>query len=294
MPRARKLANLSPYIFAQLDERVYQLRQRGAMDIVDLGKADPDRPSPDPVVKRLQEADDFMTEVIEWCRKRDILLCYDNAYSEITYDGHRATSLLQYPGGREVGLEFISFSKTYNMAGWRLGAAVGHRDAIESLLVVQSHVDSGVFAPIQFAGATAVETVWQGSFPDEQRRIYQRRRDDALARFASIGWPVEKPAGTVYLWVPVPAGMTSETFARRLLDEYHVVVAPGTAFGPSGEGYVRLSLTTADDHIRKGVDRICAAIRAWHSPGSPVPPEPPQTNAAPRHEPVGTKPAGGA
>ncbi|CAB3394213.1 aminotransferase class I/II-fold pyridoxal phosphate-dependent enzyme [Kyrpidia spormannii] len=418
MPRARKLAGLSPYIFAQLEERVYRLREQGVADIVDLGKADPDHPSPDPVVRRLQETaadpenhhypafrgslflrrriaewykrrfgvnvdpdtevmvllgskeglfhvslayvspgdvglipdpafpayndgiwfaggrvvrmpllrkrgftpdlsaipefeaskarvlflnyphnptgalapDDFMAEVIRWCREREILLCYDNAYSEITFDGHRAKSLLQYPGGREVGVEFTSFSKTYNMAGWRLGAAVGHREAIESLLVVQSHVDSGVFAPIQFAGATALETVWPGDFPERQRLMYQKRRDDALARFAAIGWPVDKPPGTVYLWVPVPDDMTSETFADKLLDEYHVVVAPGTAFGPSGEGHVRLSLTTADENVHKGVDRICTALRRWQPQGAPKSAEPAQKAGIDRiHQ---TSPAG--
>jgi LL-diaminopimelate aminotransferase len=147
------------------------------------------------------------------------------------------------------------------MAGFRLGAAVGNEEVINSLLVVQSHINSGVFAPIQFAGVTALTDVTHSGFIQKQNQEYQRRRDYAIKKFQEIGWDVHKPDATVYLWVPVPEGSTSLDFANHLLDKYSVVVAPGTAFGATGEGYVRISLTTAYENVVKGIDRICQAIQ---------------------------------
>ncbi|TCP53803.1 LL-diaminopimelate aminotransferase [Tumebacillus sp. BK434] len=210
---------------------------------------------------------EFMERAIRFCREHEILLCYDHAYSEVYYDEHnKPKSLLEYPGGQDVGVEFFTFSKTFNMAGWRLGAAVGNKEVINSLLVVQSHINSGIFAPIQFAGVTALTEVTHSNFPQEQRAEYKRRFDYALGRFKAIGWDVHPPEGTVYLWVPTPEHLNGEEFANLLLDEYHVVVAPGTAFGETGDRYVRLSLTTEYENVVKGIDRICDALQKQVEP----------------------------
>jgi LL-diaminopimelate aminotransferase len=205
---------------------------------------------------------EYMQKAIRFCRENEVLLCYDHAYSEVYFDdSNKPKSLLEFDGGKEVGVEFFTFSKTFNMAGWRLGAAVGNREVINSLLVVQSHINTGIFAPIQFAGVTALTEIARSDFLAKQRAEYKRRRDYALKRFGEIGWDVHRPDATVYLWVPTPKDMNGEEFASRLLDEYHVVVAPGTAFGTTGDRYVRLSLTTGYDNVVKGIDRICEALQ---------------------------------
>lgn len=183
-----------------------------------------------------------------------ILIAQDAAYSEITFDGFVAPSILQVEGGREVAIEFHSLSKTFNMTGWRLGFAVGHREALRLLSRVKSNVDSGIFQAIQWAGKEALE---QGrEFLRQNVQIYQRRRDLFVQGLNRLGWNVISPKGTFYVWIPVPPGYTSQELALKLLEEAHIVVTPGNGFGPNGEGYVRASLTIAEERLEEALRRI--------------------------------------
>lgn len=191
---------------------------------------------------------------VEFAKKNDLVICHDNPYSEITFDDYVAPSFLQTPGAKEVGVEFNSLSKTYNMTGWRIGYVVGSASVIEALGRVKTNVDSGIFNAIQLAGIEALE----GSQDpvEEMRQIYKRRRDLVVETLAEIGIKVDKPKATIYVWVPVPEGYTSESFAEYILEKAQVVVPPGNAYGPSGEGYIRISLTTKDDRLEEALKRI--------------------------------------
>jgi LL-diaminopimelate aminotransferase len=188
----------------------------------------------------------------------DTLLAHDNAYSEITYDGYVAPSILEVPGAIDVAVEFGSLSKTFNMTGWRIGWVVGNAVAIEALGRVKTNIDSGIFNAIQRAGVAALN----GGMPHLPELIarYQRRRDRIMDVFWDAGWKVEAPKGALYVWLPTPKGESSVDFTARLLDQAGVVVAPGSGYGPSGEGYVRLSLTISDDRLDEGVERIRKAL----------------------------------
>ncbi|HJZ36393.1 MAG TPA: LL-diaminopimelate aminotransferase [Solirubrobacterales bacterium] len=198
--------------------------------------------------------DGFFEEVIDFARANEILVVHDNAYSETTYDGYVAPSFLATPGAKEVGVEVFSVSKGYNMTGWRCAAILGHPGAIQSYWRLKTNVDSGLFEAIQIAGATAI------SGPPEplaeMNAIYQRRRDLVVSALGAIGVDVTPPKGTIYVWAPVPSGHTSTSFAETVLEEAAVVVSPGSMYGPSGEGFFRISLTTPDDRIEEAVERM--------------------------------------
>jgi LL-diaminopimelate aminotransferase len=198
--------------------------------------------------------DGFFEEAIDFARANEILVVHDNAYSETTYDGYVAPSFLATPGAKEVGVEVFSVSKGYNMTGWRCAAILGHAGAIQSYWRLKTNVDSGLFEAIQIAGATAI------SGPPEplaeMNATYQRRRDLVVSALGAIGVEVTPPKGTIYVWAPVPSGHTSTSFAETVLEEAAVVVSPGSMYGPSGEGFFRISLTTPDDRIEEAVERM--------------------------------------
>jgi len=198
--------------------------------------------------------DGFFEEVIEFAREHEILVVHDNAYSETTYDGYVAPSFLATPGAKEVGVEVFSVSKGYNMTGWRCAAILGHPDAIQSYWRLKTNVDSGLFEAVQIAGATAISGP-QDSLA-EMNKTYERRRDLVVSALGAIGVDVTPPKGTIYVWAPVPSGHTSTSFAETVLEEAAVVVSPGSMYGPSGEGFFRISLTTPDDRIEEAVERM--------------------------------------
>jgi LL-diaminopimelate aminotransferase len=196
----------------------------------------------------------FFEDLVDYARKYDVLLAHDNAYSEITYDGYRAPSLMQIPGAREVGIEFHSLSKTYNMTGWRIGFAVGGKNIIEAFGRVKTNIDSGVFSAIQLAGIGALEG--SQDCVQRNRETYQSRRDRLLSALRDIGWEASPPKGSLYVWMKVPSGFDSQSFTEELLERTGVVVAPGSAYGSCGEGYVRFSLTIPEDRLDEGVNRL--------------------------------------
>jgi LL-diaminopimelate aminotransferase len=198
--------------------------------------------------------DGFFERVVELADKHEFLVVHDNAYSETTYDGYVAPSFLATPGAKEVGVEVFSLSKGYNMTGWRCAAILGNDAAIETYWRLKTNVDSGLFEAVQLAGAAALEGP-QGPL-DEMCEIYTRRRDLVVGALRDIGVEVEAPKGTIYVWAPVPEGHTSTTFAELVLDEAAVIVSPGSMYGPSGEGFFRISLTTPDERIREAVERM--------------------------------------
>jgi LL-diaminopimelate aminotransferase len=197
---------------------------------------------------------DVFEKGVEFCRANNILLAHDAAYSEITFDGYVAPSVLQVDGAKDVAVELHSFSKTFNMTGWRIGWACGCAEAIEALGRLKTNLDSGVFNAIQRAGIEGL--TGPRDFLDEQLDIFARRRDTAVEALRSAGLDVTSPKGSFYLWVPVPDGYTSTSFAAKLLDEVAVVVAPGSGYGEHGEGFVRFSLTLDDARVAEGAERI--------------------------------------
>jgi LL-diaminopimelate aminotransferase len=197
---------------------------------------------------------DFFRKVIDFSRRHNIMVCHDNAYSEIAYDGYQAPSFLQARGAKEVGIEFHSLSKTYNMTGWRIGFAVGNPEIIAALGKVKTNIDSGIFQAVQVAAVEAMSTD-QGCV-QEMCRLYQERRDVLCQGLESIGLTVSKPKATFYLWIRVPKGDTSESFSMRLLKEAGIICTPGTGFGCYGEGFIRLALTIPKERMAEAVDRI--------------------------------------
>lgn len=198
--------------------------------------------------------DDFFERLTDFGRKNDIAIIHDNAYSEITFDGYVAPSFLETPGAKDVGIEFYSLSKTYNMTGWRVGAAVGNAEIIEALWRLKTNMDSGMFQALQRTSVTAMTGSQQ--CVNDMCAIYQRRRDLVVGTLKEIGIDVTPPKGTIYIWIPVPDGYTSASFAEMVLEKCAVVVPPGSGYGPSGEGFVRISLTAPDERIREALDRI--------------------------------------
>ncbi len=197
---------------------------------------------------------DVFQRAVEFCARHDILLSHDAAYTEITYDGFVAPSALQADGALDNAVEFHSLSKTYNMTGWRIGWVAGSAYAIEAIKRLKTNIDSGIFDAVQRAGIAAIEGPQDGLKENIER--YRRRRDVLCDALKSIGLVVDPPKGAIYVWCPVPEGHTSESFTTYLLDEAAIVVAPGTGYGPSGEGFVRFSLTVPDDRLDEGVERI--------------------------------------
>jgi LL-diaminopimelate aminotransferase len=197
---------------------------------------------------------DLFAEAVELCRANDILLAHDAAYTEITFDGYVAPSVIQVPGAMECAVEFHSLSKTFNMTGWRIGWVAGAPKAIEAVKRLKTNIDSGIFDAVQKAGIAALEG--PVDFLERTVDTYRRRRDLLCDGLKSMGIVVDPPRGSIYVWVPVPEGHTSESFTTYLLDEAELVVAPGNGYGPTGEGFVRFSLTLGDDRLEEGVERL--------------------------------------
>ena len=198
--------------------------------------------------------DGLFERVVELARKHDVLVVHDNAYSETTYDGYVAPSFLATPGAKDVGVEVFSLSKGFNMTGWRCAAILGNADAINTYWRLKTNVDSGLFEAVQLAGAAALDGPREPLA--EMNAVYARRRDLVVGALREIGVEVEAPKGTIYVWAPVPAGHSSTTFAELVLEQAAVVVSPGSMYGPSGEGFFRISLTTPDDRITEAVERM--------------------------------------
>ena len=195
----------------------------------------------------------FFAEAIRFATRHNVIICHDAAYAEI-YFGDRPPSLLELPGGREVGIEFHSLSKTFNMTGWRVGFAVGHPDLIAGLGKVKTNVDSGVFQAVQEAGIAALSGDY--AIVERLRAMYRERREVLVRGLADLGLVCDPPAGTFYVWVPMPRGQTAAGFAMRCLTEAGVVVTPGNGFGEAGEGYIRLTLCSPTERLREAVERL--------------------------------------
>jgi len=200
----------------------------------------------------------FFAEAVEFCKRNDLLLAHDAAYTEITFDGYTAPSVLEVEGAMDCAIEFHSLSKTYNMTGWRIGWVAGAPVAIEAMKRLKTNVDSGIFDAVQHAGIAAIEGPQDYHLECVDR--FRHRRDLLCDGLKSMGIVVEPPKGSIYVWVPVPDGHTSESFTTFLLDTCDIVVAPGTGYGPSGEGYVRFSLTLEDERLGEGVERLRKAV----------------------------------
>ncbi|HEX9015533.1 MAG TPA: LL-diaminopimelate aminotransferase [Chloroflexota bacterium] len=196
----------------------------------------------------------FFERVVEFAARHGLLVCHDNAYSDVTYDGYRPKSFLQVPGAKEVGVEFHSLSKSYNMTGWRIGMMVGNASVVSAVGRVKTNIDSGIFQAVQYAGIAALtgDQEWMA----ERNAIYQRRRDLVISTLREIGIEAPVPKASLYIWAPVPSGQTSLSFSLKLLDELAVWVTPGVGFGPSGEGFFRISLTTPDSRLEEAMRRL--------------------------------------
>jgi LL-diaminopimelate aminotransferase len=200
--------------------------------------------------------DGLFERVVELARAHEILVVHDNAYSEITFDGYVAPSFLETPGAKEIGVEVFSLSKGYNMTGWRCAAIVGNAEAISQYWRLKSNIDSGLFEAVQLAGAAALapelDVQVQG-----MNELYRRRRDLVCDALEQAGVKVARPKGTIYVWAPIPAGFeSSAAYCEHVLEEAAVVISPGEAYGPSGAGFFRISLTTPDDRLSEAVERI--------------------------------------
>jgi LL-diaminopimelate aminotransferase len=197
---------------------------------------------------------EFFQDIVAFARKHEILLVHDLCYAELAFDGYQPTSLLEIPGAKEIGVEFHTLSKTYNMAGWRVGFVVGNRHVIQGLRTLKTNLDYGIFAALQTAAETALQ------LPDvylhEVQNRYRRRRDFLIEGFGKLGWNIPKTKATMYLWMPCTVGMSSTDFALNVLQQTGVVVTPGNAFGSAGEGYVRISLIAECDRLGEALRRF--------------------------------------
>lgn len=197
---------------------------------------------------------EYLEEAVRFCARQDIVLAYDNAYSEIAFDGYVPPSILEIPGASEVAIEFHSLSKTYNMTGWRVGWAAGNEKVVSALSKVKSFSDTGVPFVIQHAGVAALRS--HETWVPGNVRVFQERRDAAVEALRAAGFDVPLPRASMYLWVPLPGGVASEPFARRLLLEQAVAVLPGAALGAGGEGFFRIALTVPENRLREAAERI--------------------------------------
>ncbi|MFC1980813.1 LL-diaminopimelate aminotransferase [Chloroflexota bacterium] len=197
---------------------------------------------------------DFFNKVVEFAQQHDIVVCHDGPYSEVAFDGYQPSSFMQAEGAREVGVEFHSFSKSYNMTGWRIGMVVGNAMMVNALNTLKSNLDSGIPQAIQYAAIEALTSSQECI--QEHNAIYQKRRDLVVEILSSIGLETEVPKASLYVWAEVPKGYTSVDFTADLLDQVGVAVTPGIGYGKNGEGYVRLSLTVPDAALVKGLSRI--------------------------------------
>lgn len=197
---------------------------------------------------------EYLERVVATCRTHGMVLAYDNAYCDLTFDGYVAPSIFEIPGAREVAVEFFSLSKTFSMTGWRLGWATGHRDLIAALTKVKTYTDTGPFLALQRAGTVALDRAEEFAAP--VCATLAARRDAGVAALREAGFAITPPRAAMYLWVPLPADVASAGFARRVLEEEGVVVLPGSAFGPGGEGFFRIALTVAPERLREAVSRV--------------------------------------
>ena len=206
---------------------------------------------------------EFFEDIVAFARRHEILLVHDLCYAELAFDGYQPTSLLEIPGAKEIGVEFHTLSKTYNMAGWRVGFVVGNRHIIQGLRTLKTNLDYGIFAAVQTAAETALQ------LPDEYikkvQEKYKRRRDFLIEGLGELGWKIPKSKATMYLWVPTPVGMDSTTFALEVLQTTGVVFTPGNAFGEAGEGYVRISLIADCDRLGEMLRRLKKAGVSYNS-----------------------------
>lgn len=202
--------------------------------------------------------EEYFDRAIAFCLEHDLLLAHDNAYCDICFDGYRAPSILERPRARECCIEFFSLSKSYNMTGWRIAFACGNERAVSALGTVKNNLDSGQFTAVQDAAIAAL--TGSQDCVAELCALYERRRDLVVGALRSIGVECNAPKATIYVWAKVPAGETSASFATRLLEKAHVVVTPGSGYGPGGEGYIRISLTTPDDRLLEAAQRMKAAM----------------------------------
>jgi LL-diaminopimelate aminotransferase len=195
---------------------------------------------------------------VELAREHDLIVVHDNSYSEIAFESYRPPSFLETPGAKEVGVEIFSLSKGWNMTGWRIAWVAGNADVVESYRRLKTNLDSGMFDALQLAAVAALTTA--RDFPAEMSAVYRRRRDLMIDSLAAIGLPASPPKATPYIWVRVPEGYTSASFTELVLEEAAVVVSPGPSFGPSGEGYVRISLTVPDERLEEAARRIASSL----------------------------------
>ena len=204
---------------------------------------------------------DYLERVVKQCRERDIVLVYDNAYSEVAYDGYVPPSIFEVKGAREVALEFHSMSKTFNMTGWRCGWACGNHELVHALATVKSFIDTGPFMAIQAAAAAALDA--HDEFVPGNMAIFTERRDAAVQAFRANGFTCEVPKAAMYLWIPLPPNIPSKLFAERLMEE-GVVVLAGAAFGKGGEGFFRISFITSPDRIREAASRAGRVLASFN------------------------------
>ena len=197
---------------------------------------------------------EFFEETVAFAESNNIIVCHDAAYTEMAFDGYKPKSFLEIAGAKDVGIEFHSLSKTYNMTGWRIGFAVGRAEVIQALGQVKSNIDSGVFQAIQMAGIAAMEG--DQTCLKETNREYASRRDILVEGLVNLGFSVQKPKATFYLWIEVPQGYSSAKTASRLLTEAGIVVTPGNGFGAAGEGYIRIALTVDKERLKEVIERI--------------------------------------
>lgn len=197
---------------------------------------------------------DYFAKVVEFAKAYDITVLHDASYSEVAFDGYWPVSFLETPGAMDVGVEFHSLSKSYNMTGWRLGMAVGNADIISALMVVKSNLDSGVPNAIQYMGIEAM-SLSQDDI-DARNRVYERRRDRVVQTLQAVGLDAIPPKASLYVWTRIPEGFSSAEFTAKLLDEANIVVTPGNGYGQYGEGYIRLSLTIGDNDMERGLERL--------------------------------------
>jgi len=207
---------------------------------------------------------DYLERTVRFCRDHDILLVYDNAYSELAFDGYVPPSIFEVDGAREVAIEFHSLSKTYNMTGWRCGWAVAKPEIAGALAKVKTFVDTGAYMGIQAAGVAALES-W-GDFVPANVAIFRERRDAAVQAFRAAGFSVTPPQATMYLWIPLPEGIPSKAFADRLMEEEGVIVLPGSGFGAGGEGYFRISFIVAPARLAEAAARAGRLLARWGAP----------------------------
>ena len=193
-------------------------------------------------------------EAVEFARRHNLLLCHDAAYVQVCFDGFQAPSLLEVPGATEVGLEFNSLSKSHNMPGWRLGAAVGNAQALHALFRLKTNLDSGHFRPVLEAAIAAMRS--DQAWLQDRNQVYRARRDLVIAALNRLGLEMPAPQGAIYIWSPVPAGWTALDFAASVLEQAHVSLTPGTVFGAAGEGYVRIALTTPTPRLEEAMQRV--------------------------------------